>query len=100
MKGSTLWIEHDGARGHNGKGYLDASDEAGKQDGWYIVFETQLAQSPDCDKNDLCFFNSLRRRAEESKMGNETSEMLLKAFMTADDDYPVNTSVSALKNHA
>ena len=37
MKGSTLWIEHDGARGHHGKGNLDASDEAGKQDGWNLA---------------------------------------------------------------
>ena len=68
-------------------------NEAGKQDGWNIVFETQTAQSPDCNKNDLCFFNSLRQRAEESKMGQKMSEMLMKAVMKAYDDCFVNTLV-------
>ena len=93
LKESTIYIQHDGAPGHNGKGNLAAFSEAGQQDGWNIVFETQPAQSPDCNKNDLCFFNSLQHRAEELKMGNETKEKLMEAVTKAFNDYPVDTLV-------
>lgn len=54
-----LHFTYYGALGHNSEGNSVAFQETVKQAGWNIVFETQPAQSPDCNKKDLLLFQQL-----------------------------------------
>jgi hypothetical protein len=60
LKEDEIRIRHDGAPGHTGHGNEQFLFQAGQADGWNIIYETQPSQSPDLNKNDLCFFNSLQ----------------------------------------
>ena len=85
--------QHDGAPGHDGHGNMDALNLYGQLNGWNIIIRAQPAQSPDMNKNDLFFFNSLQCRAEELKYGIDTicMEELFARVEQAFADYDVST---------
>jgi hypothetical protein len=91
LKDQEIIIQHDETTAHNGKGNEVALNAWGKRDGWNISFETQPSQSPDLNKLDLCFFNSLLRLTNRLKANNKTTEKLLEAVIEAYDIY--DTSV-------
>ncbi len=85
-----ITIQHDGARSHTGCGNMEKLNTAGiEEPGWKIRFETQPAQSPDLNKNDLCFFASLQKRAEEIKTGKSNID-IINSVVKAYNDYPVD----------
>ena len=87
LKDSEIFVQHDGAPGHTGHGTEDLLNVDGATQGYDIKFERQPAQSPDLNKNDLCFFASLQSRAEKLKGGSKSKESLLKAVQDAYDAY-------------
>ena len=87
LKEDEIRIRHDGAPGHTGHGNEELLFQAGQDDGWNIIFETQPSQSPDLNKNDLCFFNSLQTQAEKLKEESHSKEVLLQAVIKAYNDY-------------
>ncbi|CAM9983405.1 unnamed protein product, partial [Discosporangium mesarthrocarpum] len=54
-----------------------------------IILETQLANSPDLNVNDLGFFHSIQQLKED--VGVSSPEDLVEATMEAFDDYPRET---------
>ena len=84
LKEDEIRIRHDGAPGHTGHGNAQFLFQAGQADGWNIIYETQPSQSPDLNKNDLCFFNSLQTQAEKLKEESQSKEVLLQAVI---DEY-------------
>jgi hypothetical protein len=93
LKDETIVCQHDGAPGHTGEGNEEFLRQAGIHDGWNIQFITQPAQSPDMNKNDLCFFNSLAHRADELKGNAKSLPALLEAVKRAFSDYDEDTLV-------
>ena len=87
LKEDEIRIRHDGAPGHTGHGNEELLFQAGQDDGWNIIFEKQPSQSPDLNKNDLCFFNSLQTQAEKLKEESHSKEVLLQAVIKAYNDY-------------
>lgn len=84
-------IQHDGASPHVGKDNPGLLNDAGRKKKIRIKFEQQPAQSPDLNKNDLCFFHSLQRASDALRfMYNSTTE-LMEAVETAYWQYPVDT---------
>lgn len=67
LRNSDIFLQHDGAKPHNGGGNLDRLTLAGLLDGWHIRIVTQPAQSPDVNINDLGFFNSLKNQVGKIK---------------------------------
>ncbi|CAM9580406.1 unnamed protein product [Discosporangium mesarthrocarpum] len=54
--GHTIFVQHDGAKSHTGGGDMEAIQaKAGDS----IILETQPANSPDLNVNDLGFFHSI-----------------------------------------
>ena len=91
--GETI-VQHDGAAGHEGKGTLDFLSAAGEEvPGAPIRYDKQSAQSPDCNKNDLCFFNSLQAAADKVKMSSKSKEVLMDSVVQAYEQYPVESLV-------
>ncbi len=89
MKEEGIIVQHDGAPSHTGKGNVANLNEAGLQRGWNITFEVQPAQSPDLNKCDLCFFNSLQLDSERHRKGGKIEELIVSvenAFKEYDSD--------------
>ncbi|CAM9476434.1 unnamed protein product [Discosporangium mesarthrocarpum] len=55
--GHTIFVQQDGAKPHIEKGVMKAIQEAA---GDGIILETQLANSPDLNINDLAFFHPIQ----------------------------------------
>lgn len=78
LHGHEVILQHNGAKPHTAaaentrvfNNYIDA-------DGWVFKWVVQPPQSPDLNKNDLCFFASLQRRAEQLKLNTYTIENLV-----------------------
>jgi len=87
LKGNPIIIQQDGAKPHNGRGNLQALAQAGLRDGWKIIFETQPAQSPDLNKNDLCFFYSLQQQSDVLRANSESLTDMLESVQTAYVNY-------------
>ena len=83
LRDAEVVVRRDGAPGHNGKRNLEPLKEAGLKYGRHIVMSTQPPQSPDCNKNDLSFFNSLQHRADELKEGGKTLKGLINRVTRA-----------------
>ncbi len=77
LHGHEVILQYDGAKPHTAaentrvfNNYIDA-------DGWVFKWVVQPPQSPDLNKNDLCFFANLQRRAEQLKLNTYTIENLV-----------------------
>lgn len=87
--GKHIYVQHDGAAPHTGGGNNELLNLEGQlEDETCIHYIIQPAQSPDMNKNDLSFFNSLSCRAEELKRGVKTLEELMANVEKAYWDYP------------
>jgi transposase len=90
LKGKPIIIQHDGATPHNGEGNDVLLDDAGQEYGWNIRFVTQPAQSPDLNKNDLCFFYSLQQQSARYRQSHADLDDLIKAVKKAYADYSID----------
>jgi hypothetical protein len=92
-RGLNIRIRHDGAKPHTGSGNEEFLNAYGHRSGWKISIYRQPAQSPDFNKNDLCFFASLQKRANSIKAKSKIIEILIDAVKQAYDEYPEDTLV-------
>ncbi|CAM9703493.1 unnamed protein product [Choristocarpus tenellus] len=84
-----LIVQQDGAAPHTANDIPRKLNRVGKNDGWNIKLETQLAQSPDLNINDLGFFNSLKAVFGRKHLG--TMENMAAGVRTLFDEYPAET---------
>lgn len=91
MRGRPLFIQHDGAKPHNGNGNSAYFEEQGVIDGWNIQIVTQPAQSPDLNLLDLGFFASLKTRVSHLKIQANTIDDLIARVETAYHQYDRHT---------
>ncbi|CAN0421637.1 unnamed protein product, partial [Discosporangium mesarthrocarpum] len=78
--GYTISVRQDGAKPHTGGGVMEAiQTKAGDS----IILETQPANSPDLNVNDLGFFHSIQQLKED--VGVSSPEDLVEATMEAFD---------------
>ncbi|CAM9940048.1 unnamed protein product [Discosporangium mesarthrocarpum] len=84
--GHTIFVQQDGAKPHAGGGVMEAIQA---KTGDSIILETQLANSPDLNVNDLGFFHSIQQLKED--VGVSSPEDLVEAIMEAFDVYPRET---------
>jgi len=82
-KGEKIIIQHDGAKPHGGGGNKEYFDRIKYQYGWHIEVETQPAQSPDLNVNDLGFFAGLQARSEQLRNDCESIETLIHRVQQA-----------------
>lgn len=82
-KGEKIIIQHDGAKPHGGSGNKEYFDKIKYQYGWHLEVETQPAQSPDLNVNDLGFFAGLQARSEHLRNNCENVETLVHRFQQA-----------------
>lgn len=87
QSGGEIVVQQDGARPHTEMEYFERSSED-VCDGAFrgITVRTQPAQSPDLNKNDLCFFASLQKHAEDHKSGGGV-ESIYNSVQKAYFDY-------------
>ncbi|CAN0013385.1 unnamed protein product [Discosporangium mesarthrocarpum] len=84
--GHTIFVQQDGAKPHTGGGVMEAIQaKAGNS----IILETQPANSPDLNVNDLGFFHSIQQLKED--VGVSSPKDLVEATMEAFDVYPLET---------
>ncbi|CAM9467804.1 unnamed protein product, partial [Discosporangium mesarthrocarpum] len=84
--GHAIFVQQDGAKPHTREGVMEAIQaKAGDS----IILETQPANSPDLNVNDLGFFYSIQQLKED--VGVFSSEDLVEATMEAFDVYPRET---------
>lgn len=89
----AITVQQDGAKPHTGLGSPQKLEEAANaEEGWIIKFKTQPAQSPDLNKNDLCFFASLQKDAANLKYGRELRD-IFRAVKDAYTNYEVDKLV-------
>lgn len=91
MHGKPLFIQHDGAKPHNGRGNLLYIEQQGQLDGWNIQIITQPAQSPDLNILDLGFFNSLKSRVAKLKVNASSLDDLMSRVYKAFEEYDSET---------
>ncbi|CAM9632772.1 unnamed protein product [Discosporangium mesarthrocarpum] len=84
--GHTIFVQQDGAKPHTGEGVMEAI-RAKAED--RIILETQPADSPDLNVNDLGFFHSIQQLKEDVEVSSP--EDLVEATMEAFDIYPRET---------
>lgn len=89
LKGKQVRIQQDGARPHTARGVVRAIEAAANTDGWEFALETQPAQSPDTNINDLSIFASLQ--AQQRKSWTTDIDELKAAVKSVWDSYPVDT---------
>ncbi|CAM9572970.1 unnamed protein product [Discosporangium mesarthrocarpum] len=82
----TIFVQQDGATPHTKVGIMEAIDEAVGGDN---VIETQPANSPDLNVNDLEFFNSIQQLKEY--VGVTNTPELVEATAEAFDVYHRDT---------
>ena len=87
MRGQPIIIQQDWAKPHTAKVNKERLEALGKADGWNITFDTQPAQSPDLNKNDLAFFYSLQCAANKLKGKSKNTKDLMTAVTKAFHDY-------------
>lgn len=75
--GEPIYIQHDGAPGHDGRGNDDHFDIVGQELGYNIKFYTQPPQSPDLNICDLGLFNSMKKRCNQIKRDTKTIPQLI-----------------------
>ncbi|CAM9879806.1 unnamed protein product [Discosporangium mesarthrocarpum] len=85
--GHTIFVQKDGANPHTGEGVMEAIQAKAGGDG--IIPETQPANSPYLNVNDLGFFSSIQQLKED--VGVSSAEDLVEATMEAFDIYPRET---------
>ncbi|CAM9916833.1 unnamed protein product, partial [Discosporangium mesarthrocarpum] len=84
--GHTIFVQQDGAKPHTGGGVMEAIQaKAGNS----IILETQPANSPDLNVNDLGFFHPIQELKED--MGVSSPEDLVEATLEAFNVYPRKT---------
>ncbi|CAM9647864.1 unnamed protein product, partial [Discosporangium mesarthrocarpum] len=84
--GHTIFVQQDGASRTREGGVMEAIQaKAGDS----IILETQSANSPDLNVNDLGFFHSIQQLKED--VGVSSPEDLMEATMEAFDVYPPET---------
>ncbi|CAM9977652.1 unnamed protein product, partial [Discosporangium mesarthrocarpum] len=80
--GHTIFVQQDGAKPYMGGGVMEAiKAKAGDS----IILETQPANSPDLNVNDLGFFHSIQQLKED--VGVSSPEDMVQATMEAFDVY-------------
>ena len=88
-RGRPVVIRHDGAKPHTGGGTEATLTALGHQDGWNMTFTRQPAQSPDMNKNDLCFFASLQKKAHRLKADSKKVGDLIAVVKQVYEEYEV-----------
>ncbi|CAM9453505.1 unnamed protein product, partial [Discosporangium mesarthrocarpum] len=84
--GHTIFVQQDGPKPHTGGGsWRQFRQKAGDS----IILETQPANSPDLNVNDLGFFHAIQQLKEA--VGVSSPEDLVEAAMEAFDVYPRET---------
>ncbi|CAM9343508.1 unnamed protein product [Discosporangium mesarthrocarpum] len=84
--GHTIFVQQDGAKSHTGGGVMEAIQaKAGDS----IILETQPANSPDLNVNDLGYFYSMQQLKED--VGVSSAEDLVEATVEAFGVYPRET---------
>ncbi|CAN0501098.1 unnamed protein product [Discosporangium mesarthrocarpum] len=74
--GHTIVVQQDGAKSHTGGGVMETTQaKAGDS----IILETEPANSPDLNVNDLGFFHSIQQLKED--VGVSSPEDLVEATM-------------------
>ena len=91
MRNQRLFIQHDGAKPHNGNENIAQIEAHANQDGWHIEIITQPAQSPDLNILDLGFFSSIKAQVHQLKINADTIEDLLFRVQTAFTHYDRET---------
>ncbi|CAM9320721.1 unnamed protein product [Discosporangium mesarthrocarpum] len=81
--GHTIFVQQDGAKPHTGRGVMEAIQA---KEGDSIILETQPANSPDLNVNNLIFFLSIQQLKED--VGVSSPEDLVEVTMEAFDVYP------------
>ncbi|CAN0456032.1 unnamed protein product [Discosporangium mesarthrocarpum] len=84
--GHMIFVQQDGAKPHTGGGVMEAIQAKARDS---IILETQPANSPDLNVNDLGFFHSIQQLRED--VGVSSPENLVEATMEAFDVYPWQT---------
>ena len=91
LKDFGHYIQHDGAKPHNGGGNVAHFDAEGVRDGWHIKVVTQPAQSPDLNIMDLGLFNSLKHHVNEVPMASYNIDTLITKVCSTYTQYPWDT---------
>jgi hypothetical protein len=87
--GKHIYVHHDGPAPNTGGGNNELLNLEGQlQDVTCINYIMKPSQSPDMNKIDWSFFNSLSCGAEELKLGVKTLEELISYVEKAYWDYP------------
>jgi len=92
-------IQLDNAPAHTGHNTINTLNQYCAENGLEIEYVPQPAQSPDFNVNDLGLFNSLKKRVNHLKAGNDKSlSSLYEAIHKVYDDYPSET-ISIIFGH-
>ncbi|CAM9372035.1 unnamed protein product [Discosporangium mesarthrocarpum] len=84
--GHTIFVQQDGAKPHTGWGAMEAIQAKAVDS---MVLETQPANSPDLNVNDLGFFRFIQQLKED--VGVSSPEDLVEAIMEAFNVCPWDT---------
>lgn len=91
MERRCLYVQHDGAPGHNGKGNLQAFEDYISTIDFNLKMDTQPAQSPDLNINDLGFYNSLKSRVNLTKDTGGSLQNMIDTVYEEFDSYDAKT---------
>jgi hypothetical protein len=87
-----LCLQMDGAKPHVGNDNIQLLNERGAQGGFSIQCMLQPPNSPDLNKNDMSFNNSLACQASKiANVRNNSYEDIVYNVVRAFDDYPVDS---------
>jgi len=93
MVNDKIYVQHDGAPGHNGKGNLEAFDDINIGETIELIVVTQPAQSPDLNINDLGFFCSLKSKVNEVKSNDGSLSNMIDTIYDEYNSYDSDTIV-------
>jgi hypothetical protein len=97
LKEKEIIVQQDNAPAHVGKNNMILLNEAGQQYGFNIKIQNQSPQSPDLNKLDLAFFNSLNKYAHNYKHNSNNITELTQNVINAYNNY---TSEQLLRTNA
>lgn len=91
LRGTHVFIQHDGAKPHTGLNNEALIAEAGSTDGWSFVMDRQPAQSPDLNILDLGLFHSLKQKVSHMKIRATNLNQLVEKVKRAYEEYDTQT---------
>ncbi|CAM9667586.1 unnamed protein product, partial [Discosporangium mesarthrocarpum] len=92
--GHKIFVQQDGPKPRTGKGVMEAIQDAAGDE---IILETQPANSPDLNVNDLTFFHSIQQLKED--VGVTDGKELVEGTMEASEVYPLLTLERVWQGH-